>query len=94
MRTTNTLWGGPSAISPPLGHALCFMVKTWARHKATETVLDNGWRLAAVGGWRLVAVGSWWLVVGGGWGRLVFGSWWWLVVGSWWSLEAVLQGCP
>ena len=48
------------------GDALCFMVKTWARHKTTETVLNSGWRLAAVGsrrlavggGWRLAAVGS------------------------------------
>ena len=46
--------------------------------QTTETVLNNGWRLAAVGGWRLVAVGSWRLVaVGGGWRRLV-----------------VLGGCP
>ena len=44
--------------------ALCFMAKTWARHKTTETVLNNGWRLA-VGGWRLVAVGGWRLAVGG-----------------------------
>ena len=27
------------------------MVKTWARHKTTETVLNKGWRLVAVGGW-------------------------------------------
>ena len=47
------------------GDALCFMVKTWARHKTTETVLNNGWRLA-VGGWRL-AVGGWRLTVGGWW---------------------------
>ena len=38
--------------------ALCFMVKTWARHKTTETRLNNGWRLA-VGGWRLAADGPW-----------------------------------
>ena len=31
--------------------ALRFMAKTWARHKTTETVLNNGSRLAAVGGW-------------------------------------------
>ena len=50
------------------GDALCCVVKTRARHKATETVLNNGWRLAAVGRWRLVAVGGWRLVaVGGGW---------------------------
>ena len=43
------------------GDALCLMVETWAwaRHKTTETTLNNGWRLA-VGGWRLVAVGGWW----------------------------------
>ena len=34
-----------------------------ARHK---TVLNNGWRLAAVGRWRLVAVGGYRLVVLGG----------------------------
>ena len=38
------------------GDALCFMVKTWAQHKTTETVLNNGWRLVAVGGWRLVVL--------------------------------------
>ena len=46
----------------------CFMVKTWARHKTTGTVRNNGWRLAAVGGWwRLVAVGGGWpfMVLGG-----------------------------
>ena len=31
------------------GDALCFMVKTWGRHKTTETVLNGGRRLAAVG---------------------------------------------
>ena len=42
------------------GDALCFMVETWARHKTREGVLNNGWRLVAVGGgWRL-AVGGWW----------------------------------
>ena len=30
--------------------ALCFMVKTWARHKTTEALLNNSWRLVAVGG--------------------------------------------
>ena len=44
--------------------ALCFLVKTWARHKTTEALLNNDWRLAAVGGWRL-AVGGWRLAVGG-----------------------------
>ena len=35
--------------------ALCFMVKTWG-HNTTETVLKDGWRLAAVGVWRRIAV--------------------------------------
>ena len=53
--------GGGEGFATPTdrnlhGDALCFMVKTWARHKATETGLNNGWRLTAVGGWRLVAV--------------------------------------
>ena len=44
------------------------MVKTWARHKTTEPVLNNGERLAAVGGWWRLVVGSGWLVaVGGPW---------------------------
>ena len=47
------------------GDALCFMGRTWATHKTTETVLNIGWRLAAVGGWRRLAVGGWWrLAVG------------------------------
>ena len=45
------------------GDALCFMVKTWARHKTTETVLNNVWQLAVSGSW-LVAVGSWWSLGG------------------------------
>ena len=51
--------------------ALCFMGKTWARHKTTEAVLSNGWRLAvgglvAVGGGcRLAGSGRWRLAVGG-----------------------------
>ena len=40
--------------------ALCFLVKTWARHKTTETIMNSGRRLAAVGGWRLAAVSGWW----------------------------------
>ena len=44
------------------GDALCFMVKT---HKTTEKVLNDGWRLEAVGGWRLVAFGGWRLEVSG-----------------------------
>ena len=41
------------------------MVKTWVRHKTTKALLNNGWRLAAVGGgWRL-AVGGWRLAVVG-----------------------------
>ena len=65
--------------------ALCFMVKTRARHKTTETVLHNGWRLVAVGGWGLVVGGGWRLAVGGGW-WLAVGGWWRLVVGGWWRL--------
>ena len=88
---------------------LGFMVKTWARHKTRETVLDNLWRLVAVGGWRL-AVGGWWRLAVGGW-QLAVGGWWRLAVGGWWrlavggwrlaavgggwrSLRAVLEGCP
>ena len=53
------------------GDALCFMVKTWARHKTTKALLNSGWRLVAVGGWgRLAVGGGWQLAVGG----------WWLVV--------------
>ena len=71
------------------------MVKTWARHKTTEAVLNNGWQM--VGGWRLLnngwhMVGSWWrLAVGSS--RLAVGGWWRLAVGGWWSLGAVLLGC-
>ena len=39
------------------GDALCFMVKTWARQKTTEALLNSGWRLRRLvvgGGWRLV----------------------------------------
>ena len=56
------------------GDALCVMVKTWARHKTTETVSDNGRRSAAVAGRRLV-IGGWW--------RLAIGSWWLVAVGGW-----------
>ena len=59
------------------GDALWFMVQTWARHRSTEALLNNGWRLA-----RLV-VGGWWL--------LVIGGWWRLAVGGWWSLGDVLH---
>ena len=48
------------------GDALCFIVKTWARHKTSETALNTGCRLAVGGGWRL-AVGGWQLAVGGWW---------------------------
>ena len=41
------------------GDALCFMVKAWTRHKTTEALLNNGWRLAAAVGWWFVAVGGW-----------------------------------
>ena len=75
------------------------MVKTWARHNATDTVLNSGWlavvgglRRWAVGGWRWLAAGGWWLAVGG-W-RLVVGGLRRLAVGGWWSLGAVLKGRP
>ena len=58
--------------------ALCFMVKTWARHKTTKEKY-NGWRL---GGERLVAVG--WLAVRGAW-RLAVGGGCWLAVGGPWG---------
>ena len=47
--------------------AVCFMVKAWARHKITETIMNKGWRLAAVGGWQLVGGGGWRLAAVGGW---------------------------
>ena len=43
------------------------MVKTWVRHKTTEALLNDGWRLVAVGGWWRLEVGGWRLVVGGWW---------------------------
>ena len=64
------------------GDALCFMVKTWARHKTAEAVLNNGWR-------RLVVGGAWQLAVGNG--RLAVGGGWQLAVGDSWSLGAVLN---
>ena len=72
--------------------ALCFMVKTWARHNTTETVLNNDGdrRRLAGGGWRLVAVGWWQLAIGGGGRRLVVGGWW-LTIGGWWNQGAVLN---
>ena len=69
------------------GDALCFMVKTWARHKTTETVLAAGG-----GWWRLSVGGSWRLAVGGSW-RLAVGGWWRLVAVGGWRL-AVPGGCP
>ena len=42
------------------GDALCFLVKTWTKHRITEALLNNGlavWQRLVVGGWRLVAVG-------------------------------------
>jgi len=42
------------------GDALCFMVKTWARHKTTETVLNNGGRLAVGGPWGLSLIKNNW----------------------------------
>ena len=66
------------------GDALCFMVKTWAIHKATETALNNGWWRLAVGGGglRLSVDGGWQLVAGGGWRLAVGGGWRWMAVGS------------
>ena len=49
------------------GDALCFMVKTWATHKTTETALNNGWWLAVGGSWRSAVGVGWRWVVGGGW---------------------------
>ena len=66
--------------------ALCFMVKTWARRKTTETVLNNGWRLRAAGGW-------WRLAVGGGWQLVVGGGWQLVTVSGCWSLGAIFKGC-
>ena len=59
------------------------MVKTWARHKNTETVLNNGWQLAAVGGWRLAD-----------WRLVAVCSCRFVAVGGWRSLGAVLKCCP
>ena len=70
------------------GVALCVMVKTWGTHKTIETVVNNGWRLPAVGGWWWVAVGG--LEVGGGWWSVGSRR---LAVGGWSSLGAVLRGC-
>ena len=42
------------------GDALCFMVKTWARHKTTETILNNGGRLAVGGPWGLSLIKKNW----------------------------------
>ena len=42
------------------------MVETWARHKTTETVLNNGPRFVAIDGPRLAVGGGWPLVVPGG----------------------------
>ena len=61
------------------------MVKTWAKKKATEPVLNNVWRLAVDGGGQLVVGGGGQLVVGGGW-RLVVGGGWQLAVSGWWRL--------
>ena len=49
------------------GDTICFMVKAWARHTTAETVLINGWRLAAIGGGRLAVGGGWRWAVGGWW---------------------------
>ena len=81
------------------GDALCFMVKTWARHKRTEALLNNGWRLAAVGGWWRLAVGGGWRLALGGWRLVAVGGWQlmavggggWAAVGGWRSPGAVLN---
>ena len=65
------------------GDALCFMVMTWAGHKTREALLNNDWRLAAVGGWRRLAVGRWWLLVVSGWRLVVHGGWRVAVGGGW-----------
>ena len=65
------------------GDALCFVVKTWARHSTTDALLNNVWRLAAVGGWwQLVAVGDGRLAVGGGGRWAAVGGPWWLSLGG------------
>ena len=63
-------------LANPMSKCGC-RINTWARHRTTETVLNNDWRLA-VGGWWLVTVGSWRQLA-----QLVVGSWWWLAVGGW-----------
>ena len=69
------------------GDALCFVVKTWGRHTTTETLLNNGWRLAAVGGWWRLAVGAWWVLAAvGGWRLVAVGNWQ-LAVGGPWGLS-------
>ena len=70
-----SLGGGGATQTNVHRDALCFMAKTWARHKTTEALLNNGWRLVAVGGWRFLAVGSFWLVAVGGWRLAVGGPW-------------------
>ena len=40
------------------GDGICFMVKTLARHKTTETEFNKVWQLVAVGGQRLVVSSS------------------------------------
>ena len=70
------------------------MVKTWGIYKTTETILNKGWRWAAVrdcrlwlvaaGGWRLVAVGGWWrLATVGSWKLVIGGGWRLVAVGGW-----------
>ena len=77
--------GGGGIVTPTdpnvHGNTLCSMVKTWARHKTTETALNNDWRLTVGGGWRLavgsgwrLAVGGWQLAVGGGWRLVILGD--------------------
>ena len=75
------LEGGRGFVTPTKtnvhGDAICFVVKTWARHITTETVLNNGGRLVVGGGWRLMAVRSGWRLA------LAVSHWWRLAVGGW-----------
>ena len=64
------------------------MVKTWARHKTTEALLNNVWQRLVVavggGGCRLPVGGGWqWLAVGGSWQLVAVGGWRWAVGGGW-----------
>ena len=56
LGTRAVLKGGQRGLATPTEtnvhrDALCFMAKTRARHKTTEALLNNGWRLVVGGGW-------------------------------------------